>query len=61
MDQWLRKPSSKELVEAAIPENLFPGLKRGSPKSDQIIQQTLKFVSFCRNFPSDICKFKPFS
>jgi hypothetical protein len=47
MDQWLHKPSIKSSDEVSLPPstNVFPGLKRGSTKSDQIIEQTLQFLN----------------
>jgi hypothetical protein len=45
MDQWLYKPSPKSHVEVPAPQDVFPGLKRGSTKSDHIIEQTLQFLN----------------
>ena len=43
MDQWLQKPNKNN--QTVLPQNIFPGLKRGSPKSDQVIEETMRYLT----------------
>ncbi|KAE9553772.1 hypothetical protein FO519_002993 [Halicephalobus sp. NKZ332] len=44
MDQWLQKPNPKN-NQNLLPQNILPGLKRGSPKSDQVIEETIRYLT----------------
>uniref|UniRef100_A0AC35EQZ6 Uncharacterized protein n=1 Tax=Panagrolaimus sp. PS1159 TaxID=55785 RepID=A0AC35EQZ6_9BILA len=46
MDQWLRKTNPNKFSSTVSePQEVFPGLKRGSTNSEQIIEQTLQYLN----------------
>lgn len=43
MENWLQNSSNSHPL--TIPQNLYPGLKRGNPKTDQVIERTMVYLT----------------